>query len=131
MVYAKPHLWHPILFIPINFSKRICSALINATYKHPSCIYITANYSFKHTSPRIKSILELNHHLLLHKTNLLLIQANTDSQGLDNDSTKSSSLCCIKFPCPLPSLQLIPDYYKGNMIATMKKVRFGVLKNSI
>lgn len=121
MVYAKPHLQHPILFIPINFSKRICSALTNATYKHPSCIYITANYWFKHTSPRIKIILELKHHLLLHKTNILPIQANTLSRGLDNHSNNSSSLCGIKFSCPLPFLQLIPDYYKDNMIATMKK----------
>jgi len=52
------------------------------------------------------------------------------THGLVNDSTNSSALCGMKFLPPSPPLQLIPDYYKDNMIATMEKVRFGVLHNS-
>jgi hypothetical protein len=36
----------------------------------------------------------------------------------------------MKFPPPSPHMQLIPDYYKDNTIATMKKARFGVLHSS-
>jgi hypothetical protein len=97
------------------------------TYKHPSCTHITANHWFKHNFPR--TYFRAPPPLSQDKPPLP-IQVNTDTQGLVYDNTNSSALCGMKFPPPSQPLQLIPDCYKDNTIATMKKVRFGVLHNS-
>jgi len=50
MVYATPHLWHPILFIPINFSKGMCSsALLKATYIQAPTLYTYYSQSLVQT----------------------------------------------------------------------------------
>jgi len=50
MVYATPHLGHPVLFIPISFSKGMCSAaLLKAIYIQAPILYIHYSQSLVQT----------------------------------------------------------------------------------